>query len=171
MGVIGLGVDLNARRVEIPKNAANVCVQVGTDIVTESSLSVFGGEDEMNLNLGERLGHNPASPEPLQGSWSFSTLTQGGTLKLSLPGLGSCGPSGRNSTVSPLSPKEVTTSNHQIAVLRTTRPFKKSVLPGGRFEPVGGRLEQPAAAPPEGLAGSQPKVEQGSACGEQNLRY
>jgi hypothetical protein len=71
MGVIGLGVDLNARRVEIPKNAANVCVQVGTDIVTESSLSVFGGEDEMDVNLGERLGHNPASPSPFRALGHF----------------------------------------------------------------------------------------------------
>src|SRR5688572_2453844 len=94
--MIGLGVDFNARRVEIPKNAANVGVEVETDIITEGSFPVLGGEDELNVNLGERLEHNPASPEPLQGSWSFSTLTQGGTMKPSLPGLDSGGPSGRS---------------------------------------------------------------------------
>ena len=70
MGVIGFGVDLNSRRVEVSQDAADVGVEVGTDILTQSSFPVFGGENEMNVNLGERLSHDRL-PSPCRARAHF----------------------------------------------------------------------------------------------------
>ena len=39
--MIGLCIDFKARRIEVSKNAANVGVQLGTDILTQSSFAAW----------------------------------------------------------------------------------------------------------------------------------
>jgi hypothetical protein len=49
----------------------------------------------MDVHLGERLGHDHTLPSPFRALGYLDLLPQGGTMKPSLPGLDSGGPSGR----------------------------------------------------------------------------
>ncbi len=94
--MIGLSVDLDARRIEVPQNTADVGVEVGTDIIAQSvRFPVLRGEDEMDVNLGERL-RLCLPPEPFQGSSLFLNSYPGRDDETVPPWAGSCGPSGRD---------------------------------------------------------------------------
>jgi len=93
--MIGLRVDLNTGRIEISKDATHVCLQVGADILAEKAFPVFGGEDEMDVNLGEGLRHARLL-SPFRALVDLLRLPREGHKNVSLPGLTSGGPSGRD---------------------------------------------------------------------------
>ena len=55
MSVIPFGVELQCGALDITENPTQICMKVQPDCVADDRLAVPGRENQMDVNLGERL--------------------------------------------------------------------------------------------------------------------